>query len=61
MKSLFDWHALYALFMDIQNSLEPLVRTVAFPLVYLTAIPARTRLLIQTVHSRLGAKTVGHP
>ena len=25
MKSLFDWHALYALFIDIQHNLEPWV------------------------------------
>lgn len=62
MKSLLDWHALYALFIDIQNSLEPLVRTsMVFPLVYLTVILARIRPLTQTMHGRLGPKAVGHP
>ena len=62
MKSLFDWHALYALIMDIQNNLEPWVCTIIGIYVGISdGLSARTRPRTQAVHRRLGAKAVGHP
>lgn len=61
MKSLFDWHTLYALCINIQHNLEPSVCiTIDIRVGVSDGHSARTRPLAEVVYCCLGAKAVGH-
>lgn len=61
MKSLFDRHALYALFVDIQNNLQPSVRTnISAGIGVSDGILASTRPLSQAVLHCPAAEALRH-
>ncbi|KAG8217116.1 Mak10 subunit, NatC N-terminal acetyltransferase-domain-containing protein, partial [Butyriboletus roseoflavus] len=51
MKSLFDWHALYALFIDIQNNLEPWQEPDPLPQLCTAVLLQRLSVIREVIYS----------